>query len=163
MRKLILSIAVIMGVSIASFAQINPHAIGIRGGTGNGGNGGEISYQHGFGSKNRLEIDLGWRHHNKDNYSHMAISGIYHWVWNIEGGLNWYAGVGGQLGSYRNNGNNNNDGLSLALGGQIGIEYDFNDMGAPILLSLDARPMWNFIGDYSGGHYGAALGIRYTF
>jgi hypothetical protein len=25
---------------------------------------------------------------------------LYQWVWNIDGGFNWYAGVGGGVGSY---------------------------------------------------------------
>jgi hypothetical protein len=93
----------------------------------------------------------------------MALSAIYHWIWNIEGGFNWYNGLGGQFGSYQDKWNSNNSGLTLAIGGQLGIEFDFNDLGAPILLSLDTRPIWGFIGGTSGVGYGAAFGARYTF
>jgi hypothetical protein len=28
---------------------------------------------------------------------------LYQWVWNIDGGFNWYAGVGGGVGNYSHN------------------------------------------------------------
>jgi hypothetical protein len=55
-----------------------------------------------LGSNNRLELDLGWRNRNdyKNNgYDDNAIklAALYQWVWNIDGGFNWYAGVGGGI------------------------------------------------------------------
>jgi hypothetical protein len=29
----------------------------------------------------------------------IKLAALYQWVWNIDGGFNWYAGVGGGLGS----------------------------------------------------------------
>ncbi|MDX9932620.1 MAG: hypothetical protein RB294_08550, partial [Bacteroidales bacterium] len=77
------------------------------------------------------------------------------------GGLNWYIGPGAGLGLYH--WDNDDDYINIALGGQLGLEYDFNKNGAPILLSIDIRPMWDFLGDYAGFGWGAALGVRYTF
>lgn len=152
-------------ISVSASAQVNPHAIGLRGGLGNFGRGGEVSYQHGFGELNRLELDLGWRGNRSFgyDYTHAAFSGIYHWVWNIEEGLNWYIGPGAQLGLYSDKYNSNLDGFTLSVGGQIGLEYDFNTLDVPLLLSLDTRPMWGFIGGTSGFGYGAAFSLRYTF
>jgi hypothetical protein len=165
MKKLILVSALLIAFGFAGNAQVNPHAIGLRGGSGNFGLGGEISYQHGFGNVNRLELDLGWRGNsgNGNNYSHMAIAGIYHWVWNITSGLNWYAGPGARLGLWNNKNSSSEDGITLGIGGQIGIEFDFNELGAPILLGLDTRPMFGFIGGGSGFGYGGAFSLRYTF
>jgi hypothetical protein len=48
-------------------------------------------------------MDLGWRNRkisiicNDDNA--IKLAALYQWVWNIDGGFNWYAGVGGGLGS----------------------------------------------------------------
>lgn len=169
MKRVILNLVILVCISQTTSAQVNPHAIGIRGGLGLGGYGGEISYQHGFGEKNRLELDLGWRNYHYDNgkgndwrYSHMAFTGIYHWDWNITEGLNWYIGPGAQLGFY-NDYYDNNSGVSLAIGGQIGLEYDFNQHGVPLLLGFDARPMWDFIGYYAGVGAGGAFSLRYTF
>lgn len=165
MKNSILSVIVAIGISATGFSQVNAHAIGLRGGNGNFGTGGEVSYQHGLGNSNRLELDLGWRgnNNNGNNYHHAALTGIYHWVWNLSDGLNWYAGPGAQLGSYKNKWNTNENGLTLALGGQLGIEYDFNTNDFPLLLSLDIRPMFGFVGGTSGVGYGYAFGIRYTF
>jgi len=151
--------------SINSFSQVNPHAIGLRGGSGNYGAGGEVTYQHGFGDANRLEIDLGWRGNNGwGNNNHIIVlSGIYHWVWNLDGGLNWYAGIGAQIGDYKlKNKDEDISGIIFGIGGQVGIEYDFNVHEVPLLLSLDARPMLGFQSYYGFG-YGGALALRYTF
>lgn len=167
MKKQLILFLSCIAFSFFGTAQVNPHAIGIRGVSGNFGSGAEISYQHGLGSANRLEIDLGWRRHyvkgHGHYHGHSALSVIYHWVWNIDGGLNWFAGLGGQVGFYNYDDFDNDDDLTLGLGGQIGIEYDFNDLGAPIQLGLDARPMWGFLGGTSGIGYGGAFSLRYTF
>ncbi|RMG61786.1 MAG: hypothetical protein D6722_19095 [Bacteroidetes bacterium] len=140
-------------------AQINPHAIGLRlGGDGDIGEA-EISYQRALGASNRLELDVGFGGNRREN--RLYVVGIYQWHWNITSGLNWYVGPGGVIGLYSYD---RSDGyISVGLGGQIGMEFDFKSLGAPILLSIDARPMWDFIGDHSGLGWGAALGIRYTW
>jgi len=158
MKKFIVFLAV---MSIGSFlkAQVNPHALGVRV-YGNGSfNGAELSYQHGISEKNRMELDLSLGFGS--NYNRLFLVGIYHWDWKIDGGLNWYIGPGASVSFDKYD---NSDGyLNLGLGGQIGIEYDFNNNKIPILLSLDVRPMWDFLGDNSGFGWGTALGIRYTW
>lgn len=159
MKKVFLILIFILSVSLYSEAQINPHAIGIRFGGNGDTNGGELSYQHGMGSANRLEFDLGMS--GNDDNNHMFLAVIYHWNWNITGGLNWYVGPGAALGFHEHKASD--DHITLGIGGQIGLEFDFNKMGAPILLSLDARPMWGFLGDDHGLGWGASLGLRYTW
>ena len=169
MKKILFSLLIII-TTLSLNAQVNPNAIGIRGGGGFGGSyGGEITYQKGFGEANRLELDFGFRSRrynggkgNNWYYNHLSVSMIYHWVFNLTGGLNWYIGPGGQVGFYDDY-YENNSGISLALGGQIGLEYDFNEHGVPLLLSLDARPMWDFVGYYAGFGGGGAFSLRYTF
>ena len=159
MKRILISSIVMLSLSYCAIAQVNPHAIGLRFG-GNGDiNGAEISYQHGFSDRNRLELDLGFGsnvHHNR-----VFLAGIYHWDWNITEGLNWYVGPGAAIGFYSYD--NSDDYLNIGLGGQIGLEYDFNTLDVPLLLSLDIRPMWDFLGDNSGFGWGAALGIRYIW
>ena len=157
MKKVIISLIAFIGFTAS--AQVNPQAIGLRfGGDGNI-NGAEISYQHGLGEANRLELDLGFG--TSKHHSRLFLAGIYQWNWNIEGGLNWYAGPGASVGFYSYD--NADDHLNIGLGGQVGIEYDFNTKDVPLLLSLDARPMFDFLGDDNGFGWGAALGLRYTF
>jgi hypothetical protein len=159
MKKLLALSLLIFGLGYMAQAQVSPHAIGLRFG-GNGTiNGAEISYQQGLGDNNRLELDFGFGVNKTWNRFYFA--GMYHWAWTIDGGLNWFVGPGASLGFYTYDGNSGY--INVALGGQLGLEYNFNHIGAPILLSLDIRPMWDFLGDHAGLGWGAALGVRYTF
>jgi hypothetical protein len=161
MKKVLTFLVVFVSMSLSSFAQVNPHAIGLRFG-GNGDiNGAEVSYQHALGESNRLEFDFGIKGHKY--YNNMFLAVIYHWNWNITDGLNWYAGPGAAVGLYNYDNNQViSSGANLGVGGQIGIEYDFNHHGTPLLLSLDARPMFDLIGYYDIG-WGTSLSLRYTF
>lgn len=161
MKKVIFLFALILGASLYSEAQIKPHAIGIRFGSNGNLSGGELSYQHGMGGANRIEFDLGFSG-NSDN-NHTFLAAMYHWHWNIDGGLNWYVGPGAGIGFHEHSNKDEDDHVNLSIGGQIGLEYDFNKHGAPLNLSLDARPMWDLLGDDHGLGWGAALGIRYTW
>jgi hypothetical protein len=167
MKKIILSAIIVMGFTFSAQAQdISKNAIGLRLGD-SGGFGTELSYQRALGSNNRLELDLGWRSrkdYNNSGYDDNAIklAALYQWVWNIDGGFNWYAGVGGGLGSYSYDNNNTsyNDTFAFAAG-DIGIEYNFD---IPLLISLDFRPEFGGNGYYKN-NYGSdiALGVRYQF
>jgi len=134
-EKIILVAGLIIGLSFSGQAQNNSkNAIGLRLGD-NDGFGGELSYQRKLASNNRLELDLGWR--NSNDVDAVKLVGLYQWVWNIDGGFNWYAGVGGGVGTWSYNQNNNSDNGAFALlAGDLGIEYNFD---VPIQLSLDFR------------------------
>ena len=149
---------VIAGLATATQAQVRPHALGLRIGSGSS-EGIELSYQHGLNSKNRLEFDAGA--YNDNIYKRLGLVGIYQWDWNLTGGLNWYIGpaIGVSLDKYENK-----DGfIGVGVGGQLGLEYDLNKMKLPLLISLDARPMYDFISDYKGTNWTLALGVRYTW
>lgn len=159
MKKIILSAIMLIGLAFTTQAQeISKNALGLRLGD-NDGFGGEISYQRALSDNNRIEADLGWR--NSRDVDAFKLTGIYQWVWNIDGGFNWYAGVGGGLGSWSNN-SINDSGTFVFAAGDVGIEYGFKEV--PILLSLDFRPEFGGSGYYSN-NYGSdvALGIRYQF
>jgi len=167
MKKVLLSALMLFGIAISAQAQdISKNALGLRLGD-NDGFGGEISYQRGLSSNNRLELDLGWR--NSNEVDAFKLTGLYQWVWNIEGGFNWYAGVGGGIGSWSYDKRIGNDrykdnGTFLFAAGDIGIEYNFEE--APIQLSLDFRPEIYFNSDdFRNDNFGPdiALGIRYRF
>lgn len=168
MKKLFITVIVLTGFVFSAQSQnISKNALGLRLGD-NDGFGGELSYQRKLSGDNRLELDLGWRSNSVADA--IKIAGIYQWVWNIEGDFNWYAGVGGGLGSwsygkeyknlpfYRNI--DNDSGVYFFAAGDIGIEYDFD---IPLLISLDFRPEFNING--YGDDLGAdiALGLRYQF
>ncbi|MCP9200441.1 hypothetical protein MKO06_11000 [Gramella sp. GC03-9] len=162
MKKLVLIAAFILGgvfCNQANAQQIADNAIGLRIG-GGGGYGAEVSYQRAIGGdNNRLEFDLGWR--DDSNFSAIKLVGLYQWVWNIEGGFNWYVGAGAGLGNYDDD-RHNNDGLFALVAGDIGIEYNFD---FPLLLSLDFRPEIGFSNydDHDDFTPDVAIGIRYQF
>ena len=159
MKKLILSAVMLVGLAFASNAQeISKNALGLRLGD-NDGFGAEISYQRALGSNNRLEVDLGIR--NNDDYDSFKLVGLYQWVWNIDGGFNWYAGVGGGVGSYSVD-RTDSSGTYFLAAGNLGIEYNFD---IPLMLSLDIRPELYFGDDFRDDNFGPdiALGIRYQF
>ncbi len=160
MKKKVAVVLLCIFSCIAANSQVSPHAIGLR--IGGGDNfGAEVSYQHGFSKQNRLELDLGFG--GNSHYSRLGIAGIYHWVWNIgNDGFNWYIGPGAGLTA--NNGKDNHDDyVGLAIGGQIGLGFNFK---IPLQMSLDVRPMWDFLSDDHNDDafgWGLALGIRYRF
>src|SRR5690606_17438398 len=125
MKKLLLLSFTLLGFAFASNAQeISPNAIGLRLGDSDGlGVGAEISYQRALGDANRLEIDLGWR--NSTHYDAFKLTGLYQWVFPIEGNFNWYVGAGGGLASFSDNNPHDNDygDTFVFLSGDIGIEY----------------------------------------
>lgn len=158
-----------IGFSTAMMAQdISDNAIGLRLGDSDGF-GAEISYQRALGSDNRLELDLGFRSSNKYNGDGFKLAGIYQWVWNIDGGFNWYAGPGAGVASYsydyRDNNNNKFDESEtyVFVGGDVGIEYNFD---IPLMLSLDVRPefgLGNSNFDNNNLDLDIALSVRYQF
>jgi hypothetical protein len=163
MKKLVLmAIASIGFTTLVNAQDIAKNALGLRLGDSDGF-GAEVSYQRGLGDNNRLEVDLGWR--DGKNYDGFKLTGLYQWVWNIDGGFNWYAGVGGGLGSFsfdNGNGDDFSDTFVFAAG-DIGIEYNFD---IPLLISLDFRPEIGFgDSDYDNNDldFDIALGIRYQF
>ncbi|NEV93313.1 hypothetical protein G3567_04000 [Psychroflexus sp. YR1-1] len=164
MKKLLIAACFMLAFGFQSQAQsMSEHALGLRFG-GNNGYGAEISYQNALGDNNRLELDLGWR--NGDNFDAFKLTGLYHWVWNIEGGFNWFAGFGAGLGSVSNdyvdgNGNPYDDNEVFVFGaGNIGIEYNFD---FPLLIALDFRPEIGSGDYYSDLDLDIALALRYQF
>lgn len=172
MKKTLL-IAALMTCAFALQAQSK--AIGLRFAGGNT-NGAEISFQMPMGGEtNRLQLDLGGNFDSDgDNkYSAFGITGTYQWMWDLNSvleGLAWYAGPGANVGLWsldlsklaNDAGFKDKSGMNLAIGGIVGLEYNFAD--APFQVSLDSRPMWNLSGadDYNT-NLGASLAVRYKF
>lgn len=164
MKKVGYIIVLILGITSTVVAQeIAPHAIGLRLGDASGFST-EVNYQRGLGDNNRLELGLSWRDANAFNA--VKGTGIYQWIWNIDGGFNWYAGAGASLGIFDVDEdfadfNEDDSELFLNAAGNIGIEYKFD---FPLLLSLDFRPEIGLINDIDNSlEFDIALGIRYTF
>jgi hypothetical protein len=120
---------------------------------------GGITFKHFFNGNNAGEL-IGYFWHRG-----VRITGLYEIHGDISGasGLKWYIGPGAHIGfyDYYNNHYNHIDGTFFGIDGVLGLDYKFN--GAPINMSLDWQPSFEF-GDYVGfyGSWGG-LAIRYTF
>lgn len=90
------------------------------------------------------------------------ITGLYEIHGNINGapGLKWYIGPGAHVGFYNNK---YGGGTSIGVDGVLGLDYKINS--APINLSLDWQPSFEFGNKYGNGFSGnwGGFAIRYTF
>lgn len=116
--------------------------------------GGGISFKHFVSDKNALEfVGYFWNQGTR-------ITGLYeiHMPLSDAGGLQWYIGPGAHVGFYNSK---NGDGTFIGVDGVLGLDYKLKK--APLNLSLDWQPSFEF-GDGHGfvGSWGG-LGIRYTF
>jgi hypothetical protein len=79
--------------------------------------------------------------------------------------LSWYIGYGGHLGIWSEEWKKNNPthdaGIALGVDGILGLDYKIKN--APLNLSLDWQPSFNFVGASYFESGWAGLGIRYTF
>ena len=151
--------------AIAGAAIAQPRAIGAR----IGGNV-EFSYQHDLAG-GAMFVDLTAGAHNYWNsWGSVQVTSMFDWVWGI-GASNWNWFVGPGVGVSFNYGKSWSDNgylpVGLALGGQIGVEYQFS---VPLNISLDWRPMVNVLSFVRGNSYpiynnfySVALGLRYRF
>jgi len=124
--------------------------------------GGGITLKHFFNSQNAGElIAYFWR-------NGVRLTGLFEIHGNISGapGLKWYIGPGLHVGYYdagyvHRDYYYSDHRTLIGIDGVLGLDYKFNH--APINLSLDWQPAFEF-GDYAGfyGNWGG-LGIRYTF
>ena len=153
MKKLLLVLVAVMGLTFAANAQ----NIGARLKTGNllllgESYGAEFSYQHPLGSINRLELVAGYSYGQYINFT-----AAYHWTFPIAGDFGWFIGPCANVGYCINHG------LGLSIGAQGGAEW--NPHNIPLQISVDARPLYDFLMNpecgYKGFAPGFAVGVRY--
>jgi hypothetical protein len=158
MKKKILSVAVVLlllagSVNAQSNVGSNDYttALGVKFYPGG------ITLKHFLNDKAALEaIGYFYRHGTR-------ITALYEFHFDIPNaaGLRWYVGPGAHLGFYNNEAGG---GSVFGVDGVIGLDYKFRE--APINLSLDWQPSFEFGGrnsfDGFSGSWGG-LGIRYVF
>ena len=179
--KKILLIAV-MAIACVAFVNAQPRAIGVRLGGFDG-----VSYQHGFGESNMLEVEAGWGLNGCLNAGVAGWHGYnfqaavtYDWIdpfgakfnWDKKGEWHWYLGVGGAGGygwhvsswawGYGASGFG-----CVGAAGRCGVEYDF---WFPLQLSIDFRPVIGAAFDANSAYaywdiWASAFGLsaRYKF
>lgn len=159
MRKLILLSLVVTLLSASSaFAQHGDYngsssyttALGVKFYPG------AISIKHFLGDNKAVEgLGYFWSHG-------FRITGLYEIHGDITDidGLKWYIGPGAHVGFYSTK---YGGGSSIGVDGVLGLDYKIT--GAPINLSLDWQPSFEFGNNYGNGFTGGwgGFGIRYTF
>jgi hypothetical protein len=99
----------------------------------------------------------------------VRVTGLYEFHGNINGapGLKWYIGPGAHVGFYNDKYYRDNyrgtSYVGVGIDGVLGLDYKFN--GAPINLSLDWQPSFEFGNHYKNGFSSdwGGFAIRYTF
>jgi hypothetical protein len=159
MKKCLLVLLVAVGTARLATAQQYTTAIGIKGGfSGHGA----LSLKHFFEGPSAVEFNLGGGAHT------IWLQGLYERNTNIQDRLDWYWGVGGDIGfwskGYHYYNNHYNDdyyddksGVWGGVDGVIGLEYTFDEI--PINLALDVDPTIRLF-PYIGFDIGAALAAR---
>jgi hypothetical protein len=116
--------------------------------------GGGITLKHFINDRDALEgIGYFWSRGTR-------ITGLYELHFDINGapGLKWYVGPGAHIGFYNTK---NGNGSFAGIDGVLGLDYKINK--APINLSLDWQPSFEFgTGRGFNGNWGG-FAIRYTF
>ena len=160
MKKSFLLVAILAIVGAAT-AVAQPRAIGV-----NIGYGIDLSYKHGLGEANMIDLSV-----NIPAFNGIGATATYDWInpfntaipWNEKGEWNWSLGVGAGAGIH---------GFKqpfwyAGVVGHVGVEYNF---WFPLQLSVDWRPniglegIQDAFGFYTSGLYtGITLGVRYLF
>lgn len=159
--KKIFATLIIMTGSLTVYSQtIADNAIGIRASESRA-IGAEINYQRAILDHHRLEFGLGIRRHPHHDVT--KLTGLFEWVWHIDGNFNWYAGPGMGIGNIGFDKHHFHDRKNEVFGyatGVVGIEYHFD---FPLLLSFDVRPEVDF-GSYRDDiNFDVGISARYQF
>jgi hypothetical protein len=162
MKKLLL-LSLIAGLISLSATKVNAqsgykHAIGGRFGEANG-----VTYKT-FLKKNAA-LDLILNFQTRKDYSYFRLTGLYeiHQPIANAGGLNFYYGAGGTLGSVKHRKFEDDNDLLVSIDGVLGLDYKFDDV--PINVSFDWKPALVIAPSYADGFdaRGLGLSVRFTF
>ncbi len=156
MRKIGLTLLLLLAIIGISKAQDYNTGIGLRGGFANG-----LTIKHFVSSKAAFEgiIATRWRG--------LELTGLYeiHTRAFQTNRLNFFYGFGGHVGfwngDYAKWGNSGSSYTVVGIDGIIGLEYSFLEI--PFSIGVDWKPAYNFYG-YSGlWADGGAISFRYIF
>jgi hypothetical protein len=159
MRKLLLATIILLGFIVTNGQSKSANSSSYRTALGVKFYPGGITLKHFFNGTNNAGELIAYFRSNR-----FRITGLYEIHGNFNGapGLRWYIGPGAHIGFYDYYYRNNHiDGTYFGIDGVLGLDYKFN--GAPINISIDWQPSFEFQDDL--GFYGGwgGIAIRYTF
>jgi hypothetical protein len=156
MKKIILTLALVIFISAFASAQDYNTGVGLRLGFSNG-----LTVKHFLSQRSAVEglLATRWR-----GFEITGLFEVHNQAFDVER-LNWYYGFGGHIGFW--NGDNTTWGdvgtnyTLIGIDGILGIEYNFKEV--PINIGLDWKPAFNLTGYTGFWGDGGALSIRYIF
>lgn len=156
MKKLIVVSGLMLTALSGAFAQSNISSQSYKTAAGVKFYPGAVTVKHFLDGKSAVE-GLGYF------YNHgTRITGLYelHFAIPDAPGLQWYIGPGAHLGFYSSKWGS---GAAVGIDGVLGLDYKFK--GAPLNLSLDWQPSFEFGNRRNKGFNGdwGGLAIRYVF
>ena len=144
--------------TLSAFGQQYKTSIGIKGGYPGFGS---LNIKHFFGGSSAIEGSLG------GGARHIWLQGLYERNKALDQGVEWYYGIGADIGfwtngyAYYNAGKNQSyTGAWGGLDGVLGLEYTFEDI--PLNLAIDLGPSICLF-PYVGLTWNGGLAIRYAF
>lgn len=166
MRSILQSfILVFVGITFSqtTFAQLSSkNAIGGRFGSASG-----ITYRYSLTDDRAIEGIMSVQSNSKSN--RFRLVGLYEYHKILKNDLTWFYGFGGSIGSYTyksftdgsGNFHDKKSELALSIDGIIGLGYTIPN--APLSLSLDVKPYFDFTQESGINFFNPAFSIRYTF
>jgi hypothetical protein len=149
MRKIFLSLILVLVLTVIVNAQDYKTGVGLRGGTAWG-----LTIKHFVSNKSAFE---GFLYAYNHGFNVTGLYEIHNKAFDVDN-LKWYYGFGAHVGTY--NEADIND-FVLGVDGVLGIEYSFTE--APINIGLDWNPYFNIIGNTGFSPESGAISIRYIF
>ncbi len=145
MKKVILTLGLVLGLSLATNAQ----ELGLRFGGMSGHSGLAIDGVFGVGA-GRIHADAGFFNGG------FAVEALWDLLYKPLGGesFNWYLGVGPSISVWESY-------FGLGVSGEAGLEYRFN--GVPLALGVDWRPTFWILEETSFHGGGFGLNVRFVF
>jgi len=156
MRKIVMTLVILVSMISLSKAQDYNTGIGLRGGFAGG-----VTLKHFISSDAALEGIISSR------WQGLVITGLYekHAQAFDVSGLNWFYGAGAHIGFWDGNNvkwaDDDKSYTVLGIDGIIGIEYNIGEI--PFNISLDWKPSLNIVGHSGFWADGGALSVRYVF
>jgi hypothetical protein len=156
MKKIILTLTLVIFISTFASAQDYNTGVGLRLGFSNG-----LTIKHFLSQRTAVEglLATRWR-----GFEIAGLFEIHNEAFDVDR-LKWYFGGGAHIGFW--NGDNTHWGDTgtnytiIGVDGILGIEYSFSEV--PVNLSLDWKPAFNLTGYTGFWGDGGALSIRYIF
>lgn len=156
MKKIILTLTLVIFISAFGSAQDYNTGVGLRLGFSNG-----LTVKHFLSQRSAVEGLLATRWHG---FEITGLLEVHNQAFDVDR-LKWYFGGGAHIGFWNGDntywGDTGTNYTIIGVDGILGIEYSFSEV--PINLSLDWKPAFNLTGYTGFWGDGGALSIRYIF